>query len=452
MNSGKKYDPENGFGSCEYPSDLTGVSAAIYSPYSRNVYLSIDLSKNKLNSFNQYISGIYGNVPDSCFEDISVVNETGAKTLLISGNNAKLIGKRAFYNSNKYKTIAWPSILETIGTEAFAGKDDGSSVFYFKSTNLEENDSIIKFPAKLKELGDKVFYHGLNHDLNISLDFSDCSELSSIPDFSFYLCEAETITSFPPSLSAIGNYAFGDSNYLSSIPTFPSSLSSLGTNAFSGQLLESIDFGENKVLKQISENAFFGCTSLSTANLPINVETIEDGAFQKTALTGITLVSTLTDIGIGAFQETNLLEIEIPNNVNNIDISAFSGCSELKTVKINRYDSALTAVTASCFEKCNNLSSFVFPVSRMNSIGENAFNGCNNLSVIYIPENIGILGNNSFQKFGIPLSLFFENKMEELSARNDFTKIGTNSYLSFDVPLSSFNNFVSGISPDLRID
>jgi hypothetical protein len=98
-------------------------------------------------------------------------------------------------------------------------------------------------------------------------------------------------------------------------------------------------------------------------------------------LTTITLPSNVTAIENQAFYGcTGLTTVNIPSTVLTTIVSgAFYGCSNLTTINI---PSSVTSIGASAFFNCSKLTTIAFPSSLI-TIGNSAFSGCSGLSSIY---------------------------------------------------------------------
>ena len=172
-----------------------------------------------------------------------------------------------------------------------------------------------------------------------------------------------------PGTITIAQYAFCDSTNLTSI-TIPDSVTSIDDNAFEGcTKLTSVTFGENSQLISIGSCAFVDCTSLTSITIPAGVTSIDGGAFidctslesitvdggntvyhsdgnciietsSKTLIAGcknsvIPTDGSVTSIGSGAFYYcTSLTNIEIPSSVTSIGGYAFAYCTGLTRVTI----------------------------------------------------------------------------------------------------------------------
>lgn len=91
-----------------------------------------------------------------------------------------------------------------------------------------------------------------------------------------YLGSDEAVT-IPYGVTSIGNYAFGNCIFLTSV-VIPSGVKSIGDWAFRYcQSLRSVVIPSG--VKSIGKNAFCGCSSLTSVVIPSGVENIGDWAF-----------------------------------------------------------------------------------------------------------------------------------------------------------------------------
>ena len=166
---------------------------------------------------------------------------------------------------------------------------------------------------------------------------------------------------------------------------------SIGEDAFSGCTgLTSVTFAENSQLESIGANAFDGCTNLTSITIPTSVTFIGDYAFYEcTGLTSVTFAenSQLKIIGVRAFDGcTNLTSITIPTSVTSIGSYAFYECTGLTSVTFAE-NSQLESIGANAFDGCTNLTSITIPTS-VTSIGSHAFKECIGLTSVTIPEKV----------------------------------------------------------------
>ena len=145
---------------------------------------------------------------------------------------------------------------------------------------------------------------------------------------------------------------------------------------------------------RIGYEAFKGCESLTSINIPSSVTNIESSAFSDcSALTSINIPSSVTSIGQSAFEDCSALtSINIPSSVTSIDRYAFSGCSSLTSINI---PSSVKSIEVGAFSGCSSLTSINIP-SSVNSIEVGAFYGCRSLTYINIPSSVNSIGYTAF--------------------------------------------------------
>ena len=141
-------------------------------------------------------------------------------------------------------------------------------------------------------------------------------------------------------------------------------------------------------LTEIPEDAFSGCTRLTTIKLPKSIRKIGARAFE----------------GCRALKEINLL-----NDISQIGEGAFNGCTKLPNVTL---PASLTSIGVSTFEGCSAFTAITLPLG-VTSIGSRAFAGCTKLKTFTVksvnPEQI-VLGDNVWD--GIDLSVATLNSLQ----------------------------------------
>ena len=207
----------------------------------------------------------------------------------------------------------------------------------------------------------------------------------------------------------------------------PEGTTEIGENAFSGcSSLTSVAIPEG--VTKIGYWAFSGCSSLTSVVIPDSVESIGNGAFARCSalkewkissthpyfktdgmglLTkdGKTLVACagaakeyripegVTEIGRYAFSHcSSLTSVVIPKGVTKIGNEAFLGCSSLTSVVIPE---GVTVIGVYAFYGCRSLTSVEIPKG-IKEIGRYAFNGCSSLTSVVIPEGVKEIGNRAF--------------------------------------------------------
>ena len=385
-----------------------------------------------------------------------IVDENNTAYKSIDGNLYTKDGKTLIqYATGKTdESFSIPAEVDTVGDEAFSGctsltditiPDSVTSIGYgaFRDcTSLTD----ITIPDSVASIGDYAFEYCTSltsvtiPDSVTSIGFgafSYCTSLdsvtignsvTSIGNFAFSDCTSLTSVTIGNSVTNIGNSAFSGCTSLTDI-AIPDSVTSIGYGVFSYcTSLTSIIVDENntayksidgnlytkdgKTLIQyatgktdesfsipaevdtVGDEAFYGCTSLTSVTIGNSVTSIGECAFSDcTSLTSVTIPDSITSIGEQAFRDcTSLTSVTIPDSVTSIGDRAFSDCTSLTSVTI---PDSVTSIGYAAFFNCDSLTSITIPDS-ITSIGDDAFFSCDSLTSITIPDSITSIGDDAF--------------------------------------------------------
>ena len=186
------------------------------------------------------------------------------------------------------------------------------------------------------------------------------------------------------SVTSIGDNAFNGCSGLTSV-TIPNSVINIGESAFNGcSGLTSVTIPNS--VTSIGAYTFYGCSGLSSVTIPNSVTSINTFAFYNcSGLSSVTIPNSVTSIGMQAFGGcSGLSSVTIPNSVTSISNFAFNSCSGLTSVTI---PNSVTSIGGYAFFSCSSLTSVTIPNS-VTSINEGAFSYCTSLTSITIPNSV----------------------------------------------------------------
>ena len=152
--------------------------------------------------------------------------------------------------------------------------------------------------------------------------------------------------------------------------------------------------GTTYSVTSIGSEAFYGCTGLTSVEIPNSVTSIGNYAFRGcTGLTSIEIPNSVTSIGSEAFAEcTGTLEVHCDiQDASSYAYGWFNGSGFDKVVIGNE----VTKIGNYAFRGCTGLTSIEIP-SSVTSIGREAFSGCTGIQSLTIGSGVTSIGEKAF--------------------------------------------------------
>jgi hypothetical protein len=295
--------------------------------------------------------------------------------------------------------IALPWLLPAVAQAQFTFMTNNGAITISGYTGLG-GDVVIPSSTNgwpVTSIGDDAFFDRSLTSVTIP------DSVTSIGNEAFYVCNSLTNVMIGNSVTNIGIDAFAGCSSLTSIivsagnPSY-SSLSGVLFNQSQTVLIEcpggfSGSYAIPNSVTNIGADAFFNCTSLTSATVPNGVTSIGDAAFSGcTGLTGVTIPNGVTNIGDFAFQDCRLTSVTIPNTVTSIGIEVFAYCSSLTSVTI---PDSVTNIGDDAFDSCISLGSVVIGTN-VTTVGDGAFGSCSSLTNVMIGNGVTSIGIGAF--------------------------------------------------------
>lgn len=372
-----------------------------------------------INTFFGYIFGATSYSMNSATVPASLKN--------VKITSDKKIAAYAFSGCSTIESISIPASVVTIEAHAF------NDCYGLKAMTVEaENPKYHSEGNCLIETATKTLILGCQASV-----IPNDGSVTTIGEGAFYGCRTLTSIVIPSSVTTIAKNAFWGCSGMESV-TIGIGVETIGERAFAycGNLKTiTVENGNAKyhsagncLIETAAKKLVLGCPT-SVFPLDGSVTSIGDDAFFGcTGLTSIAIPEVITSIGKAAFGEcTNLVNITLPfigekmeetsNTHFGYIFGADSGFNNGEYVPTSLKNVSIiggTTISSHAFYGCNELTSISLPNS-ITSIGSYAFAYCKKLTNMIIPEGVTSIENGMF---------WYCEKLESITIPSGITNIG----------------------------
>ncbi len=335
-------------------------------------------------------------ISDSAFSDCTFITE------IILPEGVKKIGNFAFNDCKMLTKINIPDTVTEIGHHAFLRCGELTDISLSKNLEILGDYAFsecwelpsISIPNTLKSIGSKSFLHCYKLNIEGESNAYKIKDGVIFENDTLFHCPINKSGEYiiPDGIKKIGDDAFFGCTELTSV-VIPETVTEIGMNAFK-ECINITEFNLPESLEFINDGAFYGCSKLKSVNIPRKISKINKRTFSECkSIKHFNIPDSVTEIGDYAFTCCESLEsITVPEGVKSMGIYLFSLCSSLKNVKLPSY---LPELKTGFFSDCISLKSVKLP-DCLTKIEKNLFYNCKALENIKIPEGVTSIEEYAF--------------------------------------------------------
>lgn len=186
-------------------------------------------------------------------------------------------------------------------------------------------------------------------------------------------------------ITHISNNAFNGCSGLSSV-TVGAGVKSVGDEAFKGcSGLTTVEFPSG--LGTLGDSVFSGCSNLTTVDLGSSLTKIGYAAFKDCGkLSNVTIPSSITTISGEAFSNTAITSLELTAGITSIGKEAFYNCDSLTEINIT-FTSNEIGFGQNIFSNCGALTTVTFG-GTLSNVSYGMFSNCSKLTTVVLPDTV----------------------------------------------------------------
>ncbi len=324
-------------------------------------------------------------IPNNCTYVSEVAFKNSTASTITIGSGVELIDEKftsatsltsfTVTSGNTHYSFANNMLCDATGSHVVAyprGRSEGSltmpdTIRYVDDHVFEKVNTLVSINLyNTTNIGEGSFSNMAN------LETVSLSNVVEIGSGAFKNCTKLRNVTLNSVLVVLPNEAFMGCTALTSISLPTLRLTSIGNRAFKNcSLLNSINIPNQ--LESIGGEAFMNCTSLDIDELPLSIDSIGSYVFRNTAIDAYFNPGSLKYIPDGMFMDCDrITTVNIPVDIKTIGYDAFNDCDGLNRVEFPP-DGSVKTIYSKAFYSCASLYHVYLPES-VTTIGKSAFN------------------------------------------------------------------------------
>lgn len=242
----------------------------------------------------------------------------------------------------------------------------------------------------------EVFSDVVENTTNFSITQDDLKDISQIKNYAFYGSNIQSID-IPSSVTSIGEKSFGNCDSLTTITMTSNdtyeAISNCILNRNTNQLVKACRGSSiPNTVTSIGDYAFFDCKWLTSIVLPDNINGVSSHAFE-----GCSNLTFIKGSENSVYSVINSLSLDGAYNIELTSTSLSSAKFQNKTsIKSIVFPSGISSIAQYCFYKTGITSVDLSERTNPITIGSSAFGECVDLNTITIPDYISGDSINSY--------------------------------------------------------
>lgn len=317
------------------------------------------------------------------------------------------IGDRAFYAAQSLKEIQLPSVLQTIGNEAFLSVNMDS--LELPDTMVSIGDAsfagtkiaTLDLGSGLQTIGKSAFIETQLQSLNIP------DNVTTVGDMAFAYIPRLRHVEISKGATSLGKQVF-DSNGSSSLSSIEVDAENPAYSSMDGVLFDkqqhtlvryTVGHGRDSYaipesVSKVDDYAFNYSTKLNSIDLGTTLATIgEFGFANSTSIRTLTIPDSVTDIGRSAFYHNDGLEsVTVGSGVTHLNPYTFAYNANTRNIDLG---TGVRSIGDYVFQYNSSLVEITFP-EQVESLGDFVLSNNERLSVINIGKGVTKIGSNPF--------------------------------------------------------